>query len=63
MAIRYDRSRWSTVIYCDCGWSDLAVSKEAAYWLAEDHESRVHPNDTQIRNAAAQRKKYHDAHG
>jgi hypothetical protein len=63
MAIRYDRSRFSIVVYCDCGWSDLGITKEAAYSLAEDHETRVHPEETRIRNAAIQRKKYHDAHG
>lgn len=63
MAIRYDRTRFSIVVYCTCGWSDLGITKEAAYWLAEDHETRVHPEENHVRNAATQRRKYHAGEG
>lgn len=56
MTIRYDRTRITIVIVCDCGWSDIGVSKEAAWSLAEDHERRAHPDSRQIRGAAAVRK-------
>jgi len=52
MTIRYDRTSFSVVVYCDCSWSDVAVSKEAAWSLAADHESRAHPDRRQIREAA-----------
>jgi hypothetical protein len=54
--IRYDRTAITVVIYCDCGWADVGVSKEAAWSLAADHESRAHPGTYQIRRAAAMRK-------
>jgi hypothetical protein len=62
MSIRYDRTRITVVIVCDCGWSDVGVSKEAAWSLAADHETRAHPQDWQIRNAAAVRKNRSSPH-
>jgi mannose-1-phosphate guanylyltransferase len=53
--IRYDRTRFSVVIVCDCGWSDVGVSNHAAWSLAADHESRVHPGTNQVREAARKR--------
>jgi hypothetical protein len=53
--IRYDRTRISVVIVCDCGWSDVGVSKIAAWSLAADHEARAHPGTWQIRDAARKR--------
>lgn len=53
--IRYDRTRFSIVIVCDCGWSDVGVSKDAAWSLAADHETRVHPDIRQVRGAQAAR--------
>lgn len=55
MAIRYDRTHFSVVIVCDCGWVDVGISKEAAWSLAADHESRAHPGSRQVRNAALKR--------
>jgi hypothetical protein len=52
MTIRYDRTTISVVIYCDCGWSDVGVSKDAAWSLAADHEERAHPSSRQVREAA-----------
>lgn len=56
--IRYDRTTISVVIYCECGWSDVAVSKEAGWSLAEEHEIRAHPESRQIREAARMRENY-----
>lgn len=55
MAIRYDRSRWSVVVVCDCGWSDLGITQQAAWNLAADHEQRAHPEARQVRKAANKR--------
>ena len=52
MSIRYDRSAFSVVVVCDCGWADVGVSKEAAWSLAADHEARAHPDDRHVREAA-----------
>jgi hypothetical protein len=60
MTIRYDRSRWSHVVVCSCGWQDLGVTKQAAWSLAADHERRAHPDDWQVRNAASHRKNSSD---
>lgn len=54
--IRYDRTTISVVIVCDCGWSDVGVSKDAAWSLAADHETRAHPGTMQVRNAAQMRR-------
>lgn len=56
MAIRYDRSKFAIVVVCDCGWQDLGITKESAWALALDHETRTHPDSWQIRNAASHRK-------
>lgn len=53
--IRYDRTRISVVIVCDCGWQDVGISKDAAWSLAADHEARAHPERRQVRHAADQR--------
>jgi hypothetical protein len=59
MTIRYDRTRWATVVVCtDCGWQDLGVTKQAAYSLAADHERRAHPEQDTVRNAARHRQNY-----
>lgn len=58
--IHYDRTRISVVIVCDCGWTDVGVSKEAAWSLAADHETRAHPGTYQIRRAASTRKSRND---
>jgi hypothetical protein len=56
MTIRYDRSKWATVLVCsDCGWQDLAVSQQAAWSLAADHERRAHPDQRGVREAARMR--------
>lgn len=52
MGIRYDRTTISVVIVCDCGWSDVGVSKSAAWSLAADHEERAHPDRRDVRRAA-----------
>lgn len=54
--IRYDRTRISVVITCDCGWSDVGVSNDAAWSLAADHEGRAHPGVNQVRKAASMRR-------
>lgn len=56
--IRYDRTTISVVIYCDCGWADVGTSRDAAYSLAADHETRAHPESRQIREAARMRANY-----
>lgn len=55
MAIRYDRARFTIVVVCDCGWQDLGITKEAAWSLAADHETRAHPDQRTVRNAASHR--------
>lgn len=56
MGIRYDRTRITVVVVCDCGWTDVGVSKSAAWSLAEDHEIRAHPDRDQVRRAARMRR-------
>lgn len=52
MAIHYDRSRVSVVVFCDCGWSDVQLSMDRARGAALDHEECAHPSVTQVRDAA-----------
>jgi len=53
--IRYDRSAETVLTSCDCGWRDLALSQEAAWRVAEEHERSVHPERFQVRWAAEKR--------
>lgn len=64
MAIKWDRSKWAIVLVCsDCGWQDLAITKEAAWNLAADHETRAHPEQRRARNAASHRANYQPKNG
>jgi hypothetical protein len=51
MHVRYDRTGFSIVIVCDCGYQDVGTDKTAAWSLAADHERRAHPSDFTIRQA------------
>jgi hypothetical protein len=51
MHVRYDRTGFSVVIVCDCGFQDVGTDKAAAWSLAADHERRAHPGDFTIRQA------------
>lgn len=55
MGIRYDRSRFAIVVVCSCGWQDLGITQQAAWNLAADHESRTHPDQRGVREAARMR--------
>lgn len=61
MGIHRDWTRHSKVVWCDCGWSDVGVDAAAARSLMADHEARAHPQDWQVRKAAAERERYHAA--
>jgi len=50
--IRYDATQITVVVVCDCGWVDVGTSKDSAWSLAADHETRAHPESRQVRNAA-----------
>jgi hypothetical protein len=56
MHVRYDRTGFSIVIVCDCGYQDVGVDKTAAWSLAADHERRAHPGDFTIRQAEYMRR-------
>lgn len=55
--IRLDRSPNSVVVVCSCGWRELTLSIEAAWRIADVHERNVHPDSTQIRDAAIIRRR------
>ena len=54
--IRYDRSNFTIVVACDCGWQDLVITQQAAWTIALEHETRCHPDSWQVRDAANHRK-------
>ena len=51
MPIRYDHTAYAHTVYCDCGWQDLSLTREGAWRIAADHETRVHPHRRQVRDA------------
>lgn len=51
MKVRYDRTGYSIVIVCECGYQDVGTDRDAAWSLAADHERRAHPGDFTIRQA------------
>lgn len=55
--IRYDRSSWSVVAYCTCGWRELTVTQEGAWAAARGHEVSQHPDRYQVRDAEEQRRR------
>jgi hypothetical protein len=55
MGIRYDHTPDIHTAYCDCGWIDLSLTREGAWRIALEHESRVHPHRQQVREAAKKR--------
>jgi hypothetical protein len=52
MAVHFDHSAISSVVYCDCGWRELTLTREGARRLAMAHEAGVHPGRRQVRDAA-----------
>jgi len=54
MAIRLDISPASVVIYCTAcpWWAAIAMSRLEAHTVACNHESLVHPGDTQAAKTA-----------
>jgi hypothetical protein len=55
MGIHKDWTQFSKVVWCDCGWTDVAVSDSAAYSMMADHEERSHPDSWRVRKSAWQR--------
>lgn len=46
--IRYDVTPVSVIVYCDCGWRELELDRDAARRLAAQHEANVHPESRQV---------------
>jgi hypothetical protein len=61
VSVRYDRTPAAVTAYCDCGWIELTLGLESARRLAVDHETRVHPQCRQVREAARMREHRHAA--
>lgn len=55
--IRFDRTAYSTVVYCSCGWREITVTRPAAWRIATEHERSVHPDSFQVRDAAVVRRR------
>lgn len=62
--IRYDRSPHSVVACCTvCGWREVAVTQDGAWRVAKAHEVGMHPNQFQVRNAEAARRRRAEGSG
>jgi hypothetical protein len=55
--IRYDRSSWSVVAYCTCGWRELCLTQDGAWRAARGHETGQHPDRHQVRRAEDERRR------
>lgn len=60
MVIRYDRSTWSVVAYCTCGWRELCLTQDGAWRAARGHEVGQHPDRFQVRHAEDERRRHQD---
>jgi hypothetical protein len=56
--IRYDRSSWSVVAYCTCGWRELCLTQDGAWRAARGHETGQHPDRFQVRHAEDERRRH-----
>jgi hypothetical protein len=47
--IHYDRTKFAVLVWCDCGWRELMITRDGARQSAADHERNVHPELSRAR--------------
>ena len=47
--IHYDITKVAVLVWCDCGWREIMITREGARRTAADHERNVHPEGSRAR--------------